>query len=242
MRTARAFGSSEIPARFQGKTIRSLMIKVLGGDEEHEGFIDEDTGEEYPAHVDPRTDEQLLQEMEQHEDGAARLDAIYVARELIQKGYIRDGIRNRKNSFFVTGDVGRGKTCLACGTLVELMQQGQSGMFIECMDLVRTIQAAYGKKDEDGESESAARLELVRSIDVLVIDDLGDVERSKQFPEDTREIIHRLINYRHGALKTTIVTTNLDPAQLVFQLGRRIVDRLREMCISVEMCGNNLRD
>jgi DNA replication protein DnaC len=151
-----------------------------------------------------------------------------------------------------TGSIGVGKTHLAVGVLRRLIQErGVKGLFCDYRELLKRIQNSYNPQVQTTE------LELMRPVfaaEVLVLDDLG-AQKPNEWVWDTVALI---LNSRYNDKLTTIITTNypdlptgggeLTDAQRAAReqtLGDRIGDRMRsrlaEMCIKVEMVGEDFR-
>lgn len=154
-----------------------------------------------------------------------------------------------------TGSIGVGKTHLAVGVLRRLVQEkGCRGLFCDYRELLKNIQNSYNPQVNTTELEL---LKPVFSADVLVLDDLG-AQKPNEWVWDTVALI---LNTRYNDKQTTIVTTNYPdaPAGAGFKpekdgkgpvrgedtLGDRIGDRMRsrlaEMCVKVEMTGEDFR-
>ena len=153
------------------------------------------------------------------------------------------------------GTVGLGKTHLAVGVLRQLIRErGVRGLFCDYRELLKSIQNSYNPQ------VSTTELELLKPVfaaEVLVLDDLG-AQKPNEWVWDTVALI---LNSRYNDKLTTIITTNYPdlPAGAGFKvdkdgkrsasgedtLGDRIGDRMRsrlaEMCIRVEMFGEDLR-
>jgi DNA replication protein DnaC len=151
-----------------------------------------------------------------------------------------------------TGSIGVGKTHLAVGVLRRLIQErGVRGLFCDYRELLKSIQNSYNPQVQTTE------LELLRPIfaaEVLVLDDLG-AQKPNEWVWDTVALI---LNSRYNDKLTTIITTNYpdlpagggaqteaERAAREQTLGDRIGDRMRsrlaEMCVRVEMSGNDFR-
>lgn len=154
-----------------------------------------------------------------------------------------------------TGSMGIGKTHLAVGALRRLIRErGSRGLFCDYRELLKSIQNSYNPQVQSTE------LDLLRPVfaaEVLVLDDLG-AQKPNEWVWDTVALI---LNSRYNDKLTTIITTNYPdkPAGAGFQpdekgikpskredtLGDRIGDRMRsrlaEMCIRIEMSGEDLR-
>lgn len=78
----------------------------------------------------------------------------------------------------------------------------------------------------------------------IIIDDLGTEPTSKRFGE-TREILEAVISARYKYWQqsdiSTHITSNLSGQQLDAKYGRRITDRIREMCVPIKFEGRSAR-
>ena len=150
------------------------------------------------------------------------------------------------------GSAGLGKTHLAVGVLQRLVRErGVKGLFCDYRELLKNIQNSYNPQVNTTELEL---LKPVFAAEVLVLDDLG-AQKPSEWVWDTVALI---LNTRYNDRQTTIITTNypdlpagggnLTDAQRAAReetLGDRIGDRMRsrlaEMCIRVEMRGEDFR-
>jgi DNA replication protein DnaC len=145
-----------------------------------------------------------------------------------------------------------GKTHLAVAVLRGLiLEKGVSGLFYDYGDLLRTIQSTW---ERDSELTEAAVLDSVRSVDLLLLDDLGSTRPSLW----VQEVLFNILNARYNAERPTLLTTNhfdaaaeagaspgrardLQDASLEHQIGSRLRSRLHEMCRTVDMDGEDFR-
>lgn len=77
----------------------------------------------------------------------------------------------------------------------------------------------------------------LRTVDLLLIDDLAAAKGSEWVEEQT----YRLINGRYEAMLPTIFTTNLALNELREAIGDRIASRLAETCNRVVLAGKDRR-
>jgi DNA replication protein DnaC len=156
-----------------------------------------------------------------------------------------------KGLMFV-GSNGVGKTHLAVGVLRRLIRErGARGLFCDYRELLKSIQNSYNPEVRTTELEL---LKPVFAAEVLVLDDLG-AQKPNEWVSDTVALI---LNTRYNDRQTTIITTNFpdqpagagelskeERAARKQTLGDRIGDamrsRLAEMCMRVEMVGDDLR-
>jgi DNA replication protein DnaC len=150
------------------------------------------------------------------------------------------------------GSIGVGKTHLATGILQRLVRErGVRGLFCDYRELLKQIQNSYNRQVEVTELEL---LQPVFNAEVLVLDDLG-AQKPNDWVWDTVALI---LNTRYNEKRSTIITTNypdaaagsgaLNDAQRAAReqtLGDRIGDRMRsrlaEMCVRVELKGQDFR-
>ncbi len=174
--------------------------------------------------------------------------ALMVAQKFV-KDYplVTDG-----KGLLLIGSIGVGKTLLAVGTLQALIvERSATGLFYDYRDLLKDLQNSYERKVDRTEREI---LEPVFEVDVLVLDEIG-ASKASDWASDT---IAHIVNTRYNDRKTTIVTTNhanLPPAAPVDReswsapregtlgdrIGERMRSRLQEMCVVVEMRGEDFR-
>lgn len=131
------------------------------------------------------------------------------------------------------GSYGTGKTHLAVSILRETAEAGIPGMFVVVPDLIAKMLASFDAKD----GKAGDLVETAKSVPLLVLDDLG-AENPKPW---VVELIYVLINHRYEHMLPTIITTNYDGKQLDAVFGRRIVSRLAEMTVPVNIRAEDYR-
>lgn len=156
-----------------------------------------------------------------------------------------------------TGSIGVGKTHLAVALLRELIvERGASGLFYDYRDLLKQVQNSYNPNVAETELEVLAP---VFDAEVLVLDEIG-ASKPSEWVWDT---VAHILNTRYNHRRVTILTTNypnLPPASarlaetpasyaraatseetLGDRIGERMRSRLQEMCVPVEMTGQDFR-
>ena len=152
----------------------------------------------------------------------------------------------------ITGSIGVGKTHLAVGLLLALVEEkGAQALFYDYRELLKQIQHSYNAQ------VNSTELDVLRPVfeaEVLVLDELG-AQKPTDWVWDTVALI---LNTRYNDKRTTIITTNypdLAPAgssgsaaqratreeTLGDRIGERMRSRLAEMCVHVEMTGADFR-
>jgi DNA replication protein DnaC len=150
------------------------------------------------------------------------------------------------------GSIGVGKTHLAVSILQALIaERGAKCLFYDYRDLLKDLQNSYDRKVDLSEQEVLAP---VFAADVLVLDEIG-ASKPTDWAGDT---IAHIVNTRYNDRKSTIVTTNLanhppgarldkdnwaapQESTLGDRIGERMRSRLQEMCVVVEMHGEDFR-
>lgn len=153
----------------------------------------------------------------------------------------------RPASLFIAGDIGTGKTFLASCLARDLIRRGRSVKWANVGDFFREIKRAFMPSNKETEREIIAGYTMPS---VLVLDDLGK-ERPTEWGA---EQLFSLVNSRYERQRAVIVTTNYGGDELIRRLtpkaadggaddttARAIVDRLREMCVSVILTGESHR-
>lgn len=143
----------------------------------------------------------------------------------------------------LAGSTGTGKTHLASAMVNIRIDQGKEAVFCTVPELLADIRRAI-RSDQ----ETTELMEIIKTAEFLVLDDLG-TERTSGW---VLEQLFILINAREGAQVQTIVTTNYtstldlitrlkDPKTGDIMTGQRIVSRLCGMCDWVFLEGEDWR-
>jgi DNA replication protein DnaC len=157
----------------------------------------------------------------------------------------------------LTGSIGVGKTHLAVGILQALVtERGATGLFCDYRELLKQVQNSYNQRVQATELEILAP---VFEAEVLVLDELG-ASKPTDWVWDT---VAHILNTRYNDRRTTIITTNyanqaplgnelaaggngyaraaVREETLGDRIGERMRSRLQEMCVVVEMHGEDFR-
>jgi len=206
------------------------------------------------AQIPRRYEECTLENFEPKYDGADRsLQSALVQARGFVKGY---PVETDGKGLLLVGPVGVGKTHIAVGILKELVQErGAHGLFYDYRELLKEVQNSYNQK------VAATELEVLRPVfeaEVLVLDELGAAKPS-DWVWDT---VAHILNSRYNDRRTTIITTNFQNFEEITKtelrnltdiqkaareetlgdrIGERMRSRLQEMCVAVEMYGEDYR-
>lgn len=119
------------------------------------------------------------------------------------------------------GKFGTGKTHLAAGIALAIMQKGHSALFLTVMRAIRRVKDTWHRNSSETESEAVAALVFP---DLLILDEVG-----VQFGSDTeKRILFDVLNERYEKRRPTLLLSNLTEEGVTAFLGERITDRLKE--------------
>lgn len=196
--------------------------------------------------------------LDNYESGFRGADRSLKAARLMAQRFVEGyPIETEGKGLLLTGDIGVGKTHLAVGLLKELIvQRGATGLFYDYRELLKEVQNSYNRE------VAATELGILRPVfeaEVLVLDELGAAK-----PTDwVWDTVAQILNSRYNERRTTIITTNYaNTAGLTIaaseapesaarramrddtlgdRIGERMLSRLQEMCVAVEMRGKDFR-
>jgi DNA replication protein DnaC len=139
------------------------------------------------------------------------------------KAYVADFdeiCKTGRSALFV-GLPGTGKTHLAVGIGLEIMERGRTVLFTTVMRAVRRVKDTWGRDSRESESEAIAALVFP---DLLILDEVG-----VQFGSETEKLmLFDILNERYERRRPTILMSNLPREEVATYLGERVFDRLRE--------------
>jgi len=129
--------------------------------------------------------------------------------KLLTQSFVRDYPGATEKGLLLMGPSGVGKTHLAVAALKELIRRGHGGLFCDYRELLKEIQASYNAASE---STEMGILEPIRSVEILVLDDLGASKPSAW----VLDIIGLVLNARYNERRVTILTSNYfdDPTSI----------------------------
>ena len=190
--------------------------------------------------------------LESYETSFPRADRSLSSAHLMVRQFV-DGypVTTEGRGLLITGSIGVGKTHLGVGLLQALiLEKGVQGLFCDYRELLKEIQHSYNPQ------VATTELEILRPVfeaEVLILDELG-ASKPTEWVWDT---VAHILNTRYNDKRTTIITTNyadqppgavgtgpnraMREETLGDRIGERMRSRLAEMCVVVEMRGEDFR-
>lgn len=147
------------------------------------------------------------------------------------KETLEEGERQGRG-LLLLGQVGTGKTWLACAIANMVIDEGYTALFTSFNRIYNRLMESFEGKEEVME-------ELVKP-DLLILDDLG-VERGTEYMQ---EVVFSVLDKRINSLKPMIITTNLTKKELEetrVLSSQRIYDRVLSVCLPVPVKGLSIR-
>lgn len=155
--------------------------------------------------------------------------AIEMVKEYYESGCVSTFAQDFKG-IMLWGPVGTGKTGLLTPLFTHLVKEGRSGLWMLYSEML-----AWLKEFDSG--EVPARMERLKTVDLLFIDDIGNADAG-QASSYNRDNLFRIIDHRNNHDLPVFCTSNLDPNQMAAQVDERTVRRLTtEMCATCQVGG-----
>ncbi|MEW5804327.1 MAG: ATP-binding protein [bacterium] len=144
--------------------------------------------------------------------------------------------RQAGRGFGLIGDVGVGKTYYICAVLLSLMRKGKKCLFWSVPEYYKALKSSFSNLSKDSDKYDAL-INETKETEIVALDDIG-AEYGTQWTVDE---LADVINYRYNHLLTTLWTSNLRVDELMERIGKRTVDRLREMGCLKMIEGKSIR-
>ena len=144
-----------------------------------------------------------------------------------------DDFDNKPKNLFLYGNTGVGKTFLSNCVAKELLDKGYSVIYFTAFQLFDILSKGVFEKDSD----AIAAHKNIFDCDLLIIDDLG-TELSNSF---TASQLFLCINERILRQKSTIISTNLELAQVVDTYSERTLSRISSNYSIIKLFGDDIR-
>ena len=170
----------------------------------------------------------------------ARLFETFEVTEENRKAYERcrqyaETFKPKSESLILVGECGTGKTHLAVAILQRVVQKGIFGVFVTVPELINSI-----KKNFDSKTKNYEVIDLVKTADFLVLDDLG-AEKEEKPGSWVSEQLFIIMNARYEKALPTVITSNFTLDELEKRIGERVTSRMAETFRGVRMGGRDYR-
>ncbi len=174
-----------------------------------------------------------------YKDSKARLPIVQYF-----QSFMTDYLKGKKvKGLYLSGSFGSGKTYMIASLFNELAKKGVSSCMVYYPELLRSLKASF--KDDYEE-----RFEQVKTAPLLLLDDIG-AENITAWSRD--EVLGPILQYRMEEELPTFFTSNFtldEIEQLLSDTGKsiekvkakRIVERMRQLCVFHELKSKNRRD
>lgn len=125
-------------------------------------------------------------------------------------------------SLILSGNIGNGKTHLACSIVQAVIRQHWArAVIVSAAEIIRVFKGAMDRGSEYSDRDVLSEL---ASFDLLVIDEVG----AQAGTPYELGVLHEVIDRRYQLVLPTVMVSNLAAADLGLYIGDRALDRLRE--------------
>ena len=179
-----------------------------------------------------------MRDLEAVEGDREKASAVEVMRAYAESGKI-DTQGYDQYCLLLSGGFGTGKTHAATAVFKDRLWKASnnSAMWRKYPAFIREVQSTYSAAADRTVQQVLA---AYQKTPLLLLDDVGDLTMGSE-TDDRRRLVYEVIDYRNDHFLPTIITTNLNGAQLEEQFGERTWERIRFMCCLLRMEGTNLR-
>lgn len=153
-------------------------------------------------------------------------DACLGFADRVSRGLSTDGL-------LILGDVGRGKTFLCSAVANRILQAGRTCIYLTFANLLDLIRKA---RFEDS-AEGRLNLDLLETVDLLILDDLG-AEKPSDF---VMQELFKIVNGRVNARLPMVISTNLFLKELEETYDFRVVSRIIGASQLLKVEGEDIR-
>lgn len=158
----------------------------------------------------------------------------YMAEKLEEAKAYAESFTDTGKGLLYFGKSGTGKTFTTGAIANRIRERGFTVLYMTAVELMDAVKEKdYSKNADDSET----KYQLIKDVDLLVIDDLG-TELATPY---TASALFDIVNYRSGLEKPVIYSTNFELSQLSKRYHDRIFSRITGSVKLVEYFGNNIR-
>lgn len=149
-----------------------------------------------------------------------------------------DDFPTSHENMLIYGKTGVGKTFLSNCIAKELLDQGNTVIYLSAPQLFDIIEKyKFNKSKSESPEMAETKMEYIFDCDLLIIDDLG-TEFNNSFISSQ---LYYCINERFLRQKSTLISTNLSLEEIRANYSDRIYSRLFNDYISIKIYGQDIR-
>ena len=174
-----------------------------------------------------------------YKDDKARLPIIKYFKEFI------DSYTNKEKAkgLYLTGSFGSGKTYMIAALFNEMAKKGVQSALIYYPEFLRSLKSSF-------QTNYSEKFDYIKKVPLLLLDDIG-AENCSAWSRD--EVLGPILQYRMEQDLPTFFTSNLTMDELEQSLAittsgadkvkaRRIVERIKQLTITLELISKNRRN
>lgn len=147
------------------------------------------------------------------------------------------GFSSESSSLLMLGQTGLGKTHLSLAIASVVTSNGFGVVYTPVQKLIDKLEATKFSYAPEAKEQYARDLESVLSCDLLVLDDLG-AEFLTQFSSSA---LYNIVNTRLVEARPSIISTNLEPAEIESKYSPRMLSRLMGGYRALRFLGKDIR-
>ena len=154
--------------------------------------------------------------------------------------YLKD---KKGKGLYLSGSFGSGKTYLIAALFNELAKKDINSALVYYPELLRSLKSSFGSDYEE-------KFDFIKRVPLLLLDDIG-AENTTSWSRD--EVLGPILQYRMEEELPTFFTSNLTLKELESALSmtsngiekvkaKRIVERIKQLTVSLELISKNRRN
>lgn len=176
---------------------------------------------------------------EVYTDDKSRVPIIKYFKEFMEKYQKKENPKG----LYLTGSFGSGKTYLIAALLNEMAKKKVRCALVYYPEFLRSLKSSF-------QTDYNERFDFIKTSPVLLLDDIG-AENESNWARD--EVLGPILQYRMQNHLATFFTSNLTLEELESSLAitssgvdkvkaRRIIERIKQLTIPMELIGKNRRN
>lgn len=154
------------------------------------------------------------------------------------RSFVEDFESGKSKNLLLWGKSGVGKSFMCNAIAYELIKNGIPVSYVSAPAMLAKVTAITVNDEQRLEKQEFC--ELVRNIDVLIIDDLGTEKQSDTKYQELLEILNER-SRKYGKGLRTVISTNLSQKNMFRYYDERIASRIYAEFTSLKFIGENIR-